>query len=287
MGGNLFKEKCEPIILKDVVTVVPEIIEKIKKEFPEKIILPVGSAGFKETSSDIDIAVECSSIDDLKDIIKASFDADLYTMESFYIVAIPFKYKSSDGNEKYVSVDFIQMRNPIYTHFRYKSPNYLKDESKYKVGTKIMMVGDLLRLSPACQKDLPTNCSAWMDYSPIGLYQNFFNKKDISCYVRRFLTDEPQEIVNLIIKEGGQLCDFDTVESIWKAIHEKPLTGGEKMLKDFELSFFVNCYRKSWEAQVNPKDFDIRYWTLDEIYKEMEKQIPVRQANKLLDSIQA
>ena len=280
MGGNLFKDLCKPITLEDAQKIVPEIIEKIKEKFPEKIILPIGSCGLKEISSDIDIAIKTDTIKELKDIIEKVFDQSTYIMESLYIVSIPYKY----GNDKYVSVDFIQMKDIRYTYFRYKSPNYLKGGSKYKVGTKIMMVGDLLRLSPIFQQNMPENCYAWMDYSPIGLYRNIYNEKE-GTYVKQFITTDPEFIMNCIFKENGDYSDFYSVETLWKAIHEKPLIGGEEMLKNFELSFFVNCYRKCWEEQVNPKDFNIKYWTLEELYKEMEKQIPVRKANEFIDKM--
>lgn len=284
MGGNLFRDKCTPITLEDANIVVDEIITKIKEKYPDEVILPVGSAGYKEFSSDLDIAVLSSSIDNLKKIITSVFGDDIYIAESLYIVSIPYKY-NSNGKEKYVSIDFIQMVNVDYTYFRYKSPNYLKGESKYKVCTKIMLVGDLLRVSPSRRFELEKNQEAWMDYSPIGLYRYVYETTgDSGLYYKQFISLDVDEIMRMIFKEPKREW-FDTVESLWEALHMQEVIS-QDMVKEIEISFFVNCYRKTWEAQVNPKDFRLTYWTLEEVYSEMEKQLPIRVANQYLDKLQ-
>lgn len=283
MGGNLFKDKCTPISLENAHIVVDEIIRKIKEKFPDLIILPVGSAGFKKESSDLDIAVLSSSIDSLEKIVKSVFGDDVYTMRALYIISMPYKYVV-DRKELYVSVDFIQMVDPQYTYFRYKSPNYLKGESKYKVGTKIMLVGDLLRLSPARLCQLNKDEEAWMDYSPIGLYRHVYKTGEVSnCYYKQFITLDIDEIMNMIFK-NPKVEWFDTVESIWEALHTQEVISKE-MVKQIELSFFVNCYRKTWEEQVRPEDFRLDYWTLDQVKNALKEQEPVRRANQYLDSL--
>lgn len=283
MGGSLFKEICTSISLEDAHIVVDEIITKIKEKFPDKRILPVGSAGFKEVSSDIDIAIEAASITDLKYTIENVFGKNLYIMEALYIVSMPYKY-IKDGEEKWVSVDFIQMVDLYYTRFRYKSPNYLNGGSKYKVGTKIMLVGDLIRLSPVRLTNLRKDQDAWMDYSPIGLYRYVLDKKSQDTfYYKQFITLDPEVIMKMIFKNPKEEW-FDSVESIWNALHTEEVVDKE-MVRQIEASFFVNCYRKSWEALVHPENFRLDYWTVDEIKEMMAEQAEIRKANQYLDEI--
>lgn len=284
MSGNLFKDKCTSILLKDAHRVVDEVITKIREKFPQKIVMPVGSAGFKEESSDLDIAVEAISIDELKSVVTTVFGHTPYMMEALYIVSIPYKYMSN-GQEKFVSIDFIQMIDAQYTHFRYKSPNYLEGESKYKVGTKIMLVGDLLRISPLRLKGLDANEEAWMDYAPIGLYRYVHLKPFIisSYYYKQFVTIDKNEVMRMIFKVPKEEW-FNSVESIWDALHTQEVVDKE-MVKQIEASFFVNCYRKSWEAQVQPEDFRLDYWTVNQIRDLMKKESTIRKANQYLDKV--
>ena len=278
MGGNLFKDKCAPVMVHEAERIVDEVITKIHSKWPNKTILPVGSAGFKAVLSDIDIAIEAKSLKELKGIITSVFGDDVYMMEALYIISIPYQYRPNE----WVSIDFIQMVDVDYTYFRYKSPNYLKGESKYKVGTKIMLVGDLLRLSPDRLTNLEPNQEGWMDYSPIGLYRYVYLKNNVSSYYyKQFITTDVDAITGMIFKDPKRE-DFDTVESIWKALHTKELKGPE-MLKMIEASFFVNCYRKSWEALVHPEDFELSCWTVDEINSMLAQETEIRKANQLLD----
>ena len=284
MGGNLFKDKCTSITLEDANIVVDEVITKIKEKYPDRVVLPVGSAGFKEVSSDIDIAIQSNSIEDLKELVHNVFGEDTYMMSALYIVSIPYKY-IINSEEKWVSIDFIQMVDTDYTYFRYKSPDYLKGESKYKVGTKIMLVGDLLRLSPIRLYGLDPSEEAWMDYSPIGLYRYVVPRMNPSdCLLKQFMTLDVDTIMRMIFKDPKREW-FDSVETLWEALHTQEVVSID-MVKEIEISFFVNCYRKTWEEQVNPKDFLLVHWRLEDVYKEMEKQMSIRAANAYLDKVQ-
>ena len=78
---------------------------------------------------------------------------------------------------------------------------------------------------------------------------------------------------------------FNSVESIWEALHTQEVVDKE-MVKEIEVSYFVNCYRKTWEEQVKPEDFRLDYWTLDQVKKIMSEQEEVRKANLILDAFQ-
>ena len=48
-----------------------------------------------------------------------------------------------------------------------------------------------------------------------------------------------------LFDEDGKYEDFNSVESLWKAIHSEKFRYPEK-LKLIELRWFINCYRKGW-----------------------------------------
>ena len=135
MSANLF-EKCEPISAVLAPYVQQMIISELEDSCDNLEYLCIGSVGKKKDedfNGDIDIAIKCKDIEELKRIIYHTFEhLNIVISETLYIVSIEYPY-IYDNEEKYVQCDFMVMWYTDYTAFRYFCPNYRNDESKYKL----------------------------------------------------------------------------------------------------------------------------------------------------------
>ena len=284
MSGNLFKKgelPAQPIKASIALLVQADIMRQFKAANSDAIMLPVGSVGKKpddDYNGDIDIAVKCSSIDELKKMVENAFPnnetADFKTLR---IVSMNHKY--TDEHDKSVAVDFIMMDSPAYTAFRYHCPDYRNGESRYKVGTKIMLIGTILN---HCDKPEKKGYRTKYLFDPLGLFAEYWNPST-NDVIDELVTTDPQAVVDIMFNNSSiDVCD--TVESIWEAIHSSGFKHPERV-KAIELAFFVNSYRKGWEEQVHPEDFKLEYWTTEEIKKALAPHTALRRINNLLTAI--
>ena len=283
MSGRLFPNFCEPISADIAPYIQQAIIDEIHEIYPNVTIVPVGSVGKKpEFNSDIDIAVVCTDINQLREIISCVFDyTDAITIESLYIISIKYPYKIN--NEiKYVQCDFINVWNVDYTNFRYYCPNYINNESKYKVGQKIMFATMVLN---HCN-DLKNNGCEENQYgkyifAPTGLFHRIYDmNKEI--YTETFVTTNVQKIVDMCFTDGDK-SHFNSVETLWEAIHSDKYKYPEEV-KSLERNFFVNCWRKGWENIV-PEDFKLQYWSNEEIWNIINKQQHINKINNIFAKV--
>lgn len=277
MGGHIFS-KVEPIEADIAVDIQKQIINELLSKYPQLEILPIGSVGKKNTpSSDIDIAIAIKDVEHLKLLIEDVFDyVPVITTESLYIVSIeyPYNYK---GETKYVQCDFMIMWNKDYTAFRYKCPNYSKNESNYKVGVKIMFSNMILNHCLDAKKNgLTENQYAKFDFRPTALYRFVFEGNK---YKEEFVTINPIEIAGYAFKDSD-ISHFDTLEKLWEDIHSENFKYPDEV-KKIEKNFFVNCWRKGWTSIV-PENFKLEHWTNDEIWKFINKQKFINKINQAL-----
>lgn len=286
MSGRLFqKDKIptEPILSQHAVKVQAYIISELLNKYPKLKTICLGSVGkkpYNEYNGDIDIGVKVETLDELNNIITDTFYY-LETVEnkSLYIISMKYPYEIDNTIFKYVSVDFILIHNIDYAKFRYYCPDYRINESKYKVGTKIMFIGTILN---HClnddRKKLQTNEHLKYQFLPTGLFVDFYNSKT-NNFIQAFCTDNPQIIVNIMFNNcTPDICN--TVESIWEALHSDKFKYPDE-LKNIELAFFINSYRKCWEEFVKPEDFTLQYWTNNEIYNILKQHENLRKINNL------
>ena len=278
MGGKIFN--VEPISAKIALYVQQAILAEIHDIYPDLECLTIGSVGKKnddDYNSDIDIAIKCESIEELQNIISDVFDyTESVTKESLYIVSIKYPYMFG-VIVKWVQCDFMLMHNKDYTAFRYYCPDYRKAESKYRVGAKIMFTDMLLNHVPGIRGDWDDNFIIKADFRPTGLYRYVINK-DKQEYLEEFVTDNPKEIAKLCFIDSD-INHFNTVESLWEAIHS-PVFASPNEVKIIERNWFINCWRKGWTSIV-PEDFDLQYWTNEEIWKYINKQKLINKINNI------
>lgn len=274
--------KTEPIHAEIAPIVQESIINEMLEKYPELEILPIGSVGKKgegQFNSDIDLAIRIKDAESLKLLIEDIFDyIPVVTVESLYIVSIPYPYEFK--NElKYVQCDFMIMWDREYTAFRYKCPDYSKNESNYKVGAKIMFANMLLNhCLEEKNKNLTEGQFGKFDFRPTALYRFIFDINR-SKWKEEFITTNPTEIAGYAFKDSD-ISHFDTVESLWKEVHSDNFKYPDEV-KIIEKNWFVNCRRKGWTSII-PEDFELQYWTNDEILEFVNEQKMVNKINQCL-----
>lgn len=285
MSGNIkFRNNCEAINADIAPLVQQAIINELKETYPTLEVLPIGSVGKKnEPSGDIDIAIKCQDIDVLYKIISNTFNyLDTVKMESLYIVSIAYPYQITPDSEiKYVQCDFMNVWSFKYTAFRYYCPDYKKQESRYKVGQKIMFANMLFNHIPKEVIALPEHIRTKYDFRPTALFRYEYNI-NTSETVERYITMNP-DMIALMCFSDGDTSHFNSVETIWKAIHSEVYKYPEEV-KIIEKNFFVNCWRKGW-TNIVPEDFKLQYWTNDEIWKFMNEQNKINKINTLINKL--
>ena len=260
-------------------------------KYPNTEYCCIGSIGKKkdgEYNGDIDIAVKADNIENLEKIINDVFGyTETVTSKSYYIVSIKYPYQDILDNDKikFAAVDFMLMKDKEYTEFRYYCPDYRKNESKYKVGVKIMWANTILnhcnkeRLNGVNEEE--GECGS-LRFVPDGLWQTIFKpSENFKVISKNFITTDVDKIVNMVFDDGDR-SHFNSVETLWEGIHSEHYKYPEE-LKSLELSLMTNSYRKSWDEQINPRDFNFKYWTCNRIEEIFEYYKKEKMINKLLD----
>lgn len=282
MSNCIFAE-TEPISSKIAPTIQQEIIGKIHAVFPELSVLPIGSVGRKnddDFNGDIDIAILAENIDELGWMVGKVFpELDNYTIESYYIISIKYPYEY-DGNTKYVQVDFMIMWNKEYTAFRYYCPDYRKNESAYKVGAKIMFANMILNHCSEKNNNLPNNQIGKFDFRPTALYRWVYDSTNY-LYKEEYVTNNPKEIAGFAFKDSD-IKHFNSVETLWEAIHNKDIFKYIEETPIIERNFFKNCFRKGWTSIV-PENFKLEYNTNEEIWEIINNQKLINKINQIFD----
>lgn len=278
MSNHIFIN-TEPIKSKLAVIVRQEIMDKILEKYPDIEYLFIGSVGKKKDddyNGDIDIAIKCKDVEVLESIINDVFGyLECVKMESIYIVSIKYPYRDT-GQIKYVQCDFMIMWDKLYTAFRYWCPDYRNNESKYKVGAKIMFTNMILNHTDERNKNLQDDELGQFDFRPTALYRYIY-KKDFSKYKTEYITIDPFEIASYCFKDGDP-DHFISVEILWDAIHSDNFKYPDEV-KEIEKNLFKNSFKKGWTS-ILPEDFELKYWSVNDIYKVINVEKTVNEINK-------
>lgn len=281
MSNRIFNGVTEPISAKIAPKIQQEIMDKILEKYPGLGYLFIGSVGKKNDDAfngDIDIAIRCDTIEELEYMVKDVFEyLDSYTVESFYIVSIKYPYEY-EGTTKYVQCDFMIMWNPEYTAFRYWCPDYRKNESQYKVGAKIMFANMVLNHTKARYENLEPNQTAKFDFRPTALFRYVYDLKNM-LYKEEYITDDPKTIASYAFTDSD-IHHFDSVETLWDAIHDSSVFKNIKQTPIIEQNFFRNCFRKGWTSII-PENFKLEYNSVEDIYKIINEQKLINKINEL------
>lgn len=118
------------------LVIANEIIKLIQKKFNIKLS-PLGSTGKKskdQYSGDIDIAIEYdwNNYKDILDYLKESTNCIIGNInQNLHVFNIGYFYLE-ESIKKCVQIDFMFTDNIDYSKFAFNSPNYTRNESRYK-----------------------------------------------------------------------------------------------------------------------------------------------------------
>ena len=279
MSNRAFNN-TQPISSKIAPNIQQEIIDKIIDKYPDIEYLPIGSVGKKnddDFNGDIDIAIKCKNIQELENIINSVFSSlETLKIESLYIISIDYPYHHQDKT-MYVQCDFMIMWDKDYTKFRYYCPDYRKNESKYKVGAKIMFANMILNHCQEKNNNLNDDEVGQFSFRPTALFRYVY-KKDLSKYKEQYITNDPVEIAGYAFKDKD-ISHFNSVETLWKAIHSDNFKYPQEV-KELEKNLFRNSFRKGW-SYIVPEDFKLEYWDNETIWKVINEQRLIYKINSL------
>lgn len=210
----------------------------------------VGSAGKKkaeDTSGDIDI---CIKKDRMKEVLgSGDGKLDVYNDLAKYLEGLGYdRYVVQSGfsqvscgipindADDIIQVDFILTRSLEWSRFTQSSPDYTKDESKYKAHVRNVLMMCIVkycfkRTTKKVTLDDDTIVDGEAEMYVIrltdGLYKtrkNWLGKRDpilkrpqLMSEYDELITDTPQDFINLIFEDGVTVDDFHSFETLFNA----------------------------------------------------------------------
>ena len=134
-GGHSI-DNAEPIRGDLAKIVADDIIKVITDKFHCECAAlgSVGKKGKNQTSGDIDIAIEYdwNDYEIVMNFVKDTFGCEIGNInKSLHVFNIGYKYNDGE-KDKIVQVDFMFTDNVDFAKFAYNSPDFTKNESKYK-----------------------------------------------------------------------------------------------------------------------------------------------------------
>ena len=235
---------------------VPMIIDKVEEILSGLGLVKgedwdmVGSAGKKkaeDTSGDIDI---CIKKDRMKEVLgSCDGKVDVYNDLAKYLDGLGYdKYVVQSGFSQVscgvpindvddiIQVDFILTRSLEWSRFTQSSPDYTKDESKYKAHVRNVLMMCIVkycfkRTTKKVTLDDDTIVDGEAEMYVIrltdGLYKtrkNWLGKRDpilkrpqLMSEYDELITDTPQDFINLIFEDGVTVDDFHSFETLFNA----------------------------------------------------------------------
>jgi hypothetical protein len=121
-------------------------------------------------------------------------------------------------------------------------------------------------------------CFAKFDFRPTALFRYYMSKKDNIIH-EQFITFNVNTIVNMCFNDNNK-SHFNSIETLWDAIHSKSYKYPEE-LKDLEFNFFINCWKKGW-TNIVPENFNLKYWTNEQIWEGINKQSKINKVNNII-----
>jgi len=215
---------------------VEELLIKTDRSLKGHIAV-LGSVGKKKQgdfNGDIDVAVEYDRSKFEIALNKALPDVERATASMPNIISINYPYEDKNTTY-YAQVDFMIVDDLEWAEFIYKSPDFTKDESHYKAAFRNHLLSIMISEVPV--EELPdldddgNVKSKWkhslnfafgvtkqfLDYQgKNGLLKNPKKIKELEKEVTR----NKQQFIEFLL-DGGNNDDFNSLESVWKALHDK------------------------------------------------------------------
>ena len=239
-GGNAVNANPIPAVI------APKVYDEIEKKvhsiskFKNIDMAALGSIGKKaddQTNGDIDIAVRVDTKDDLNEIVDTCFsDCEINYNTMKTITSFGYKY-DIDGYKGIAQVDFMIVQNMNWAKAYYHSPNLKNGESKYKGAARTAALSDIISCIPVPDvkdeyfEDGKTVKKHWKHtFNTEGIFIQLVdfcgkngkpvkNGKKLKEF-EKLITNDPLNMVRFIFGDKGTLDDINSIESLWKAVHD-------------------------------------------------------------------
>lgn len=219
----------------------------------------LGSVGKKKTgdfNGDIDIAVEFDR-GQFENVLKKAFPDAEYAKSSLpNIISINYPY-DYNGTIMYAQVDFMIVEDIEWAMFIYNSPDYTKNESQYKAALRNHLISIMVSEIPVEEQpqvndngDVETKWKHSLNFA-FGVTKQFLDYRGKNGLLKnpkrikemeQIITKNKKDFINLLF-DGGNDSDFNSLESIWKALHNKYKY--PQKIKDIEERFFTEVLERN------------------------------------------
>lgn len=264
----------------------------IYKEIEDKVhawkstikMAPLGSIGKKrddDFNGDIDIAIDIENKDSLIEMIKEVFpDSELNPNTTPKIVSINYEW-NKEGKSGLAQVDFMFTNNIDWAKWRFSSPDLKNGESKYKAAPKVYLIQHIVSSIPVKDakdeyfEDGVTVRKHWRyAFNQEGVFKQLEdytgkkgplkNPKKLKEF-EELVSNDPVNVMRFIF--GDNDIDpkvFNSVESLWKAIHSDKWPWGKEALERTEKRFYMEYINDpKCEVPVKAEDFPCTYYEDD------------------------
>ena len=254
-GGNAVTANPIPAYITPLL--YKEIEDAILKENPDIKLVPLGSVGKKnddQFNGDIDIAVKIDNKEELNKLIDKVFPGlEKNPNTTYNIVSISYPY-NKEGKTGNAQIDFMIVKDIDFAKFFYHSPNFKKNESKFKGSVRAKMLSIIVSSIPVEDakdeyfEDGKTVKKRWKyTFNTEGVFKQLLdytgkkgplkNPKKVKEF-EKLIANDPDNCVKFIFGENGKIEDCNSAESLWKAIHDKNKFKFQDVVKKIEDRLF-------------------------------------------------
>lgn len=277
-GGNAVKADPIPAVI------APKVYDEIEKKvhsiskFKDIDMAALGSIGKKaddQTNGDIDVAIKVETKDELNEIVDTCFgdcEINYNTMKTITSFGYPYNI---DGYKGIAQVDFMIVKKMDWAKAYYHSPNLKTGESKYKGAVRTAALSCVISCLPVPDvkdeyfEDGTTVKKHWKHtFNTEGVFIQLIdycgkngkpvkNGKKIKEF-EKLVTNDPTNLVRFIFGDNGTIEDINSIESIWKAIHDpKKFNWGDDVLAAIEKKIIED---PGLEGKLNKEDFPCKFY---------------------------
>ena len=254
-GGNAVTANPIPAYITPLL--YKEIEDAILKENPDIKMVPLGSVGKKnddQFNGDIDIAIKLDNKKELNGLIDKVFpdlEKNPNTTSSIVSISYPYNKEGQSGNAQ---VDFMIVKDIDFAKFFYHSPDFKKNESKFKGATRAKMLSIIVSSIPVEDakdeyfEDGKTVKKHWKyTFNTEGVFKQLLdytgkkgplkNPKKVKEF-EKLIYNDPENCVKFIFGDNGKIEDCNSAESLWKAVHDKNKFKFQDVVKKIEDRWF-------------------------------------------------
>ena len=254
-GGNAVTANPIPAYITPLL--YKEIEDAILKENPDIKMVPLGSVGKKnddQFNGDIDIAIKLNNKKELSELIDKVFpdlEKNPNTTPSIVSISYPYNKEGKSGNAQ---VDFMIVKDIDFAKFFYHSPDFRKNESRFKGATRAKMLSIIVSCIPVEDakdeyfEDGKTLKKHWKyTFNTEGVFKQLLdytgkkgplkNPKKVK-ELEKLIVNDPDNCIKFIFGDNGKIEDCNSAESLWKAVHDKNNFKFQDVVKKIEDRWF-------------------------------------------------